>query len=96
MVDLKCKRADCRYNENCNCTAKDIKVDKNTDCHTYTQDNSKPISHNDIIDQALVRSNVNVKCDAQCIFNQESSCKANGITVCTECGNVSCSTYMPK
>ena len=96
MVDLKCKRADCKYNCNCNCTAKDIKVNRETDCTTYKQDNSKSISHNDAINQSLVRNNVEVKCDANCIFNQECNCRPNGITVCTECGNICCSSYLPK
>lgn len=96
MVDLKCKRADCTHNTNCNCTINNLKINKDTDCTCYKQDNSKPISHTDEIPQPLTRNNTEVECDAQCIFNSESHCKANGITVCTECGNVCCSSYMPK
>ena len=35
MYDLKCKRKGCKYNKNCNCTAKNVEVKKDTSCKTY-------------------------------------------------------------
>ena len=95
MFDLKCKRQDCKFNHNCNCIAKNIKVGKDTDCETYTK-GPNPVNKQDKISQPPIRKNINVGCDAQCIFNKKCICKANGISVMTNDGNPECCTFMPK
>ena len=98
MYDLKCKRKGCTYNKNSNCTAKVVEVKKDTGCNTY-EPSEKPVK-NDIerIGQPPIRKDIEVDCHADCLFNHNDVCSANGITVQT-CDNVSCPnccTYQPK
>jgi len=95
MFDLKCKRQSCKYNENCNCTANRIEVDKQTACTTY-EDCGKKKTEKDEIKQSPTRKNIKVKCDAKCLFNDCCTCKANGISVITNDNEPECSTFMPK
>ncbi len=95
MFDLKCKRQGCVYNENCNCTAKDVMVGSTTECKTYV-DSGKTKNQKDKIAQTPTRKNVHVSCDAKCLFNKECKCKANGISVMTNDNKPECCTFMPK
>lgn len=94
MFDLKCKRQDCQFNKNCNCTANDINVSKLTECETYLKGENK--KEKDKIPQPPSRKNVNVKCNAHCLFNKECDCIANGISVLTHHDCPECATFMPK
>lgn len=95
MYDLKCKRENCIYNCNCNCTAKDIDVSKSTECKTY-----EPADHKkqevDKIPVTPTRNQTCVSCKADCLFNSDCKCVANGITVKTSDSCPCCQTYMPK
>ena len=98
MYDLKCKRKGCTYNKNCNCTAKTVEVEKNTGCKTYKP--AENIDKNQVskVSQPPIRKDIKVDCKADCLFNNNSECIANGITVQT-CDDVSCPnccTYQPK
>ena len=95
MFDLKCKRQDCKFNHNCNCTAKNIKVGERTDCETYSE-SQIPNKEKDKIAQPAMRKNINVPCDANCLFNKDCICKANGISVMTNDGSPECCTFMPE
>ena len=98
MFDLKCKRKGCTYNKNCNCTAKEIEVKKDTSCKTYEPSNEAEIGEVEKIGQPPIRKDISVGCAADCIFNNSSICTANGITVQT-CGDVTkpnCCTYQPR
>ena len=35
MFDLKCKKTDCEFNKNWNCSAKTVDIKKSTECKTY-------------------------------------------------------------
>lgn len=101
MFDLKCKRKGCTYNKNCNCTAKSINVKEDTGCDTYFPSNEKEIGeveNTEKVSQPPIRKNIEVLCGADCLFNHNKHCSANGITVQT-CDNVACPnccTYQPK
>jgi len=95
MFDLKCKRQGCRFNENCNCTAHDIMVGRETECQTY-EDSGINKKEKDEIKQTAARKNIEVKCRANCLFNENHKCKANGISVMTNDGSPECSTFMQK
>lgn len=97
MYDLKCKRKGCKYNKNCNCTAKVVEVRKDTGCKTY-ESSGEMSDQDERIGQPPIRKDIYVGCHADCLFNQNNVCSANGITVQT-CDNVSCPnccTYQPK
>lgn len=96
MFDLKCKRQGCEYNKNCNCTAKHVEVSHSTICKTY-EPSEKIAEQEERIGQPPIRKDIKVDCSAECIFNTQGHCLANGITVQT-CNNQSspiCCTFQP-
>ena len=95
MFDLKCKRQNCKFNKDCNCSAAKVDVAKSTACLTY-EDTGLKKHQTDQIKQPPKRKNTSVKCEAKCIFNDNSTCKANGISVMTNDFNPECCTFMPK
>lgn len=95
MFDLKCKRQGCKFNQNCNCTAKEIDISKGTECITY-QDCGEIKKEEDKITQTPKRKTTQVKCNAKCLFNKECHCSANGITVMTNNNKPECCTFLPK
>lgn len=98
MFDLKCKRKGCTFNQNCNCTANQVDVSKDTNCRTYEPSFEDKENEPSEVGQPPIRKNISVGCKADCLFNSNSVCTANGITVQTlndvSCPN--CCTYMPK
>ena len=95
MFDLKCKRMNCKYNKKCNCVAGKIDVAPSTACTTYVDSGYKRVK-GDEIEQAPTRKNTSVKCQADCLFNDNCTCKANGISVMTNDFKPECCTFMPK
>lgn len=97
MFDLKCKRNNCKYNKNCNCTSKEVHVNHDTSCATF---NPTLKSHNEEekIGQPPIRKNIKVDCKADCIFKESGVCSANGITVqtCKNRTDPNCCTFQPE
>ena len=60
MFDLKCKRTGCVYNKSSNCTAKNVEVDKETECKTYEPSNEVEIGEVSEIKQVPIRKNIKV------------------------------------
>ena len=98
MFDIKCKRIGCEFNKNCNCTAKDLEVTKNTQCKTYKPTEEQLSNTTAKIGQPPFRKNILVDCKANCLFNHNQQCSANGIYVQTlkESNEPSCCTFKPK
>ena len=98
MFDLKCKKLNCEYNKNHNCRAKVVEIQSDTECETFKP--SKETNTNEVekIDQPPVRKNIQVECSADCLFNNEFVCSANGITVqpCNGDNCPNCCTFLPK
>lgn len=100
MFDLKCKRMGCKFNKNCNCTAKNVDVTKDTICKTYIPSPKDEKNVTEKIGQPPIRKNISVECKANCIFNDKCICTANGITVQTvnagtNSGTPKCCTFQP-
>lgn len=104
MYDLKCKRVGCVYNKNCNCTANEVEVKKDTTCKTYEPSNEAEVGEVEKVGQPPIRKDIDVLCKADCIFNTNYVCMANGITVQTQkksggerCNSCPiCCTYQPE
>lgn len=96
MFDLKCKKVDCEYNKNYNCRANEIEIEKSTECETYKK--SDEVETVEKIDQPPIRKNIEVGCSANCLFNRQFECAANGITVepCVGENCPNCSTFLPR
>lgn len=98
MKDLKCGLKNCRYNQGYCCCSKEIKVSGNTDCTTYTPDEDKRKSLFEAGDE-FIKSNytvdTKVACNADCVFNKDGKCVANGITVMSEgSSDATCLTFI--
>ena len=100
MKDLKCGLTACKHNEGYCCCAKEIEVDKGTDCTTYCPDENKHVSMFEAAgDFAKADYSVytRVSCEADCVFNKSGKCDSNGITVMNEGSqNAVCLTYIKQ
>ncbi len=98
MFDIKCKRMLCKFNKDCNCTANDLEVTKDTECKTYHPSEETKENQESKIGQPPFRKNIIVSCKANCLFNQNQLCLANGINVqtCSDPNCPNCTTYKPK
>ena len=98
MFDLKCKKLNCEYNKNHNCKAKVVEIKSDTECETFKATEKNESLEIEKIDQPAIRKNISVECSADCIFNHQFECTANGITVqpCKQDNCPNCCTYLPK
>ncbi|MGN1227036.1 MAG: hypothetical protein ACI4TX_00160 [Christensenellales bacterium] len=88
-MNIVCRKTKCKYNNNQACMSPNLLIDRELNCEQYEpieknslQDVSKnmmevapeiaPFKHNKDID---------IKCLANCVFNDNGECKANGIFV---------------
>lgn len=96
MKDLKCGLTDCSFNKGYSCCGNHITVNSNTDCSSFTkreQDNFFEAG----VDIASGNCTVDtyVECKANCLYNKNDRCVANGITVMDEDGKgATCLTYI--
>ena len=88
-MNIVCRKTKCKYNNNQACQSKKIFIDRELNCEQFTpiekgslQDISKnmmevapeiaPFRHN---------KDISIKCQANCVFNKDCNCTANGIFV---------------
>lgn len=87
MKDLKCGLKDCRFNKGYSCVAKNITVDKGTDCTSFEVDTERKTSLFEAASD-FVPANYSVDtcvaCRANCVFNRGDHCISNGITVMSD------------
>lgn len=98
MKDLKCGLKNCRYNKGYSCCSHEISVDEGTDCRTYSPDPEKRTNMFEAgEDFTPVNYSVDtdVRCTADCVFQKQEKCVANGITVMSESNQAAvCLTFM--
>lgn len=94
-MDIRCRKTTCKYNKTHTCMAKGILVESDAKCDTYEVDSQKEIEENNkdndmsrtLFEGKIkhaphrARKNIVIKCNADCLFNKEGKCMANGITV---------------
>lgn len=106
-MDLKCKKLDCKYNDKFACVAKEIDVNKNNVCDKYEKATKLDEGQKQNVPKNMLKKppklhpfrhskNVQIKCSAECLFNKEGLCLANGITVDSINKKANCLTYMDK
>lgn len=104
-MDLKCRKLDCKHNSEYACVKEGIEVKRNCVCGSYEraedllpeqrQDASRtmfetapevhPYRHN---------RDINIKCNANCLFNKDTNCVANGICVSETENCATCITHI--
>ena len=105
-MDLKCKKMDCEHNDGCACMCKHINVNNQCECTTYAHRHTdEEKQHQDISrdmfeaapDLHPFRHNkkVDIECSANCLFNEDGKCHANGISVSNKHTAI-CITAIPK
>ena len=91
-MDLKCKKMNCKYNNSCACMSKGIKIERNCECGTFEKSTKlSDKQHQDIsrdmfevapeIHPFRHNRSMSIECSADCLFNKDGICKANGISV---------------
>ena len=103
-MNIKCKEIRCKYNKNFFCNAKEIEVSEKTICQSYDMlKEVKKTKYENHIFENKAQSNltpnqysVNVKCEANCLFNKDGNCHANGITVYQNKNCPLCQTFLLK
>ena len=101
-MDIRCRKTSCRFNDRQTCQAKEILVGEDVDCETFErgdeekEDISKSIFRDtpDFARQRDVKT-MKIGCKADCIFNEDGLCTANGITV-NSLKEPYCMTYLKK
>jgi len=104
-MEIRCKKTDCSYNTGASCSAERITVSNGADCETYQSDDLKQslIIQNgnlfEISEELSVRNmrDVPLSCRARnCLFNRQSQCYANSITVIDDDDDAGCATYIER
>ena len=91
-MDLKCKKLNCKYNNACACMSKGIIIKRSCECGTFEQDCVRDEKQHQDISKNMFEvapeihpfrhnKNVSIECKAECLFNNDGVCKANGISV---------------
>lgn len=88
-MNITCRKTKCKYNNNYACNSKNIFIQKNLNCAYY-----EPIEKNELYDVSKTmfeiapeiapfrdKKDVNIFCEADCIFNKFNKCLSNGIFV---------------
>ena len=91
-MDLKCKKMNCKHNDGCACMSKSIKVNRICECATFEKSENLDDKQRQDISRDMFETapeihpfrhnrNMSIECSADCLFNKEGKCKANGISV---------------
>lgn len=98
MKDLKCGLKSCVHNKGYCCCAKQVNVDRQTDCLTYEYDETKANTDFEVGSDFIPANysvDTKVSCSADCIFNRDNRCISNGITVMGQGENqAACLTFI--
>lgn len=89
-MDLRCRKTTCKYNQDLTCMANNVDITSKTICHTFEEDKTKEAKD---FSKLIFSDNppkvcdyrhlgdMNLVCNAKCLFNRSGHCIANGITV---------------
>ena len=105
-MDLKCKKLNCKYNNCFACMSNKINVTKNCECASFERAETLNEKQKQDVGATMFEAapemhpyrhnkEVDIQCDANCLFNKDSRCNANGICVCEEKSPI-CATFIEK
>ena len=88
-MDLRCRKTNCKYNKGLTCLAQKVNISIKNECKTFCSNGEE---EKDFSKQIFSQSppkvedyrhldDVNLVCNAKCLFNRSGHCTANGITV---------------
>jgi len=103
-MDIRCRKTTCLYNDRYTCKARDILMKKNCECEKFEK-SDKPVSDKT---KWMFTANppkyapqrdsktLHIKCRANCLFNKNGYCEANGITLNDLKRKPLCVTFLHK
>ena len=91
-MDLKCKKMNCKFNNCYACMSKGINISANCECGTFEKSENLTEQQRQDISRDMFETapdihpfrhsrNISIECAADCLFNKDGLCKANGISV---------------
>ncbi|MDD3232354.1 MAG: DUF1540 domain-containing protein [Clostridia bacterium] len=103
-MDIICRKTECEHNNNYVCMAKGILVNKKIMCSTYIPtDKQEPDYSKSLLERVPEKygphrpsHDLNLLCKANCLFNNNGQCEANGITVNAIEEKPICITFLKK
>lgn len=105
-MDIICRKRKCKYNKGFCCTAREIDVNRGIVCSTFIlneQNKDIPDTSINIFEDEPPKYSSHretkrgcIKCHANCLFNTDCICDANGITINDIKNKPFCVTYLKK
>lgn len=104
-MDIRCRKTGCKYNDRYTCRAKEILIETNCDCQKFEKDlqkekvdKSQYIFSDNPPQYAPQRDSltIGIECKANCLFNNNGKCEANGITLNDIKERAKCITFLKK
>ncbi len=106
-MDLKCKKLDCKNNDKYSCMKDVIMVTPEAECDSYERDDEKREGQDQNASRDMFEAapdyhpyrhkrKVDIECGAECLFNSNKKCRANGISVCNCSNTALCTTFIKK
>ena len=89
-MDIRCRKTICKYNDRFTCKAKDILINGKVVCETFVDDckNKKELDTTKKLFDEIPNfepqrdsKTACITCKANCLFNHNSKCVSNGITL---------------
>ena len=89
-MDIRCRKTNCKYNKDLTCLAKKLSISEKLVCLEYKNEKDKGIKD---FSQLIFTStppkvadyrhlkDICLSCKAKCLFNNNTRCMSNGITV---------------
>ena len=102
-MDIRCRKTNCHFNNKYTCRAKKILITQKILCSTYENANkNEPDTSKTMFQRAPEYApqrdskTMSIGCKADCVFNVEGKCIANGITVNSIANKPYCMTFVKK
>lgn len=104
IMDIRCRKTSCKYNDKYTCKAKEILIKKNVECSKYEKGNKPAVDKTKWLfsDKPPVyapqrdSATIGIECNAHCLFNDNGKCVANGITLNDIEDKPLCVTFLRK
>ena len=101
-MDLKCRKTKCKYNDHFTCKAKSIAITNSLLCDSFENEPDKDVRDTSrcMFDEApqyaphRAKKHMRVACEAKCLFNEQGTCIANGLTVNSIKESPCCMTHL--
>ena len=103
-MDLRCRKTNCKYNNNLTCKANNIEITNKMVCSKYQKEANKNIdiskhifdSESPFIADYKHLKVFNLQCNCDCLFNKDGKCISNGITINELNEKPKCISYAKK